>query len=53
MREDRDAAMRLFDSFIKQFEPSDPIGKGLKPVTLVYLVKDKVSNKDSFLRFFF
>lgn len=52
-REDHDAAMSLFDSLVKQFEHSDPIGKGLKPVTLVRLVKDEVSDKDSFLRFFF
>ncbi|KAB8239617.1 uncharacterized protein BDW43DRAFT_258660 [Aspergillus alliaceus] len=52
-REDHDAAMRLFDTLVKHFEHSDPIGKGLKPVTLVRLVKNEVSDKDSFLRFFF
>ncbi|KAE8164618.1 hypothetical protein BDV40DRAFT_111933 [Aspergillus tamarii] len=52
-REDHDATMSLFDSLVKQFEHSDPIGKDFKPVTLIRLVKDEVSDKDSFLRFFF
>ncbi|KAE8379867.1 hypothetical protein BDV26DRAFT_258410 [Aspergillus bertholletiae] len=52
-QEDRDAAMGLFDGLIKQFETSDPVGEDLKPITLVRLVKDEVSDKDNFLRFFF
>lgn len=51
--EDRDAALRLFDSIVEQFEPSQATEKGLKPVSLIRLMKEEVSDKDSFLNLFF
>ncbi|OJI79447.1 hypothetical protein ASPTUDRAFT_194262 [Aspergillus tubingensis CBS 134.48] len=51
--EDRDAALRLLDSIVEQFEPSQAIEKGLKPVSLIRLMKEEVSDKDSFLNLFF
>ncbi|PYH31387.1 uncharacterized protein BO87DRAFT_124860 [Aspergillus neoniger CBS 115656] len=51
--EDRDAALRLFDSIIEQYEPSQATEKGLKPVSLIRLMKEKISDKDSFFKLFF
>jgi hypothetical protein len=50
--EERDFA-RIFDEVILHFESSQATDGGYKPVTLISLMKDKVSEKDEFLTLFF
>lgn len=53
LRPDRDAALRLFDSIIQHFEPSQTIKNSFIPVTLIRLTKEEVLDKDSFINLFF
>ncbi|KAE8356841.1 hypothetical protein BDV28DRAFT_126299 [Aspergillus coremiiformis] len=51
--EDNGAAPRLFDSIISHFEPLQTTKNGFKPVTLIRLLKEEVSDTDGFLQLFF
>ncbi|KAF1810202.1 hypothetical protein P152DRAFT_102443 [Eremomyces bilateralis CBS 781.70] len=50
--EDRDLAIPIFDKIILHFEPSQATDSSYKPVTLIRLMKNEISEKDEFLSFF-
>lgn len=45
-------ATRLSDGIVQHFEPSQTTEGDRKPVTLIRLMKEEVSDKDSFFRLF-
>ncbi|EDP53675.1 hypothetical protein KXV73_005715 [Aspergillus fumigatus] len=51
--EERGLAIRVFDEIIRHFEPCQATDIGYKPVTLIRLMKNEVSEKDEFLDLFF
>jgi hypothetical protein len=51
--DERDLAIRIFDEIILHFESSQATDSGYKPVTLISLMKNEVSEKDEFLNLFF
>jgi hypothetical protein len=51
--EERDLAIQVFDEIILHFEPCQATDIGYKPVTLIRLMKNEVSEKDEFLVLFF
>ncbi|KAA8648905.1 uncharacterized protein ATNIH1004_004792 [Aspergillus tanneri] len=50
---ERDLAIQIFDEIILHFESSQETKGGYKPVTLISLMKNEVSEKDEFLSLFF
>jgi hypothetical protein len=51
--EERGLAIRVFDEIILHFELCQATDTGYRPVTLIRLMKDEVSEKDEFLDLFF
>ncbi|KAH1447010.1 hypothetical protein KXW65_003720 [Aspergillus fumigatus] len=51
--EERGLAIQVFDDIILHFEPCQATDIGYKPVTLIRLMKNEVSEKDEFLVLFF
>lgn len=50
--EERGLAIRIFDEIIIRFESVQPSDSPYKPITLINLMRDEVSEKDEFLNFF-
>lgn len=50
---ERDLAIRLFNEIVGHFESSQGKDSGYKPVTLIRLMKNEVSEKDEFLNLFY
>ncbi|XBQ88631.1 hypothetical protein V6000_004243 [Aspergillus fumigatus] len=51
--EERSLAIQVFDNIMLHFEPCQATNISYKPVTLIKLMKNKVSEKDEFLDLFF
>jgi hypothetical protein len=51
--EERGHMIQLFDKIILHFEPCQATNISYEPVTLIKLMKNKVSEKDEFLDLFF
>lgn len=52
--EERDSANRIFDDIVREYEPiQEKLESKYKPITLIRVTKDEVSQTDEFLMLFF